>query len=64
MVPEFKDIPIGLGMALAQNAKAMQAFAAMSEKERAAFLEQVRTAQSKSQMQQFASDLAARNTAQ
>lgn len=64
MISNFKDIPLGLSMALAQNAKAMQTFAAMSEKERAAFLERVRTAQSKSQMQQFTNELAARNTAQ
>lgn len=61
---DFKDVPIGLGMALAQNAKALETFAEMSAVEREAFIARVRQAESRQQMRQFTDELTQRNTAQ
>ncbi|NCC15590.1 MAG: hypothetical protein EOM28_04475 [Clostridia bacterium] len=52
-----KEIPIGLGMALAQNMDAMQAFASMDERNRSHVIERSHHAQSKNDMQSIVNDL-------
>ncbi|MDD3394891.1 MAG: hypothetical protein PHG19_09665 [Anaerotignum sp.] len=52
-----KEIPIGLGMALAQNMDAMQAFASMDERTRSHVIERSHHAQSKNDMQSIVNDL-------
>lgn len=51
-------LPVGFGMALAMDANAMHAFAAMPEKRQHAVLEQARTVSSKTEMQQLVLGLA------
>ncbi|HOJ48916.1 MAG TPA: hypothetical protein PLD48_08690 [Bacillota bacterium] len=53
-------IPLGFGMALAQNAKAMEYFSSLSESERQAILSQIHNINSKSEMQSFVAKLAER----
>jgi hypothetical protein len=45
------DIPMGLGMALAQNGGAMEAFASLPESQRAQLIERTHTVSSKQEMQ-------------
>ncbi len=52
------EIPIGFGMTLAQNPKAMEKFAKMSEKEQENILSQIHNINSKEEMQKFVSHLA------
>lgn len=51
------ELPLGFGMALAQNPEAMACFARLSPGERDAVLERSRRAQSRGQMQQIVNDL-------
>lgn len=52
-----KEIPIGLGMALAQNIDAMQVFASMDEGTRNRVIERSHYAHSKNDMQNIVNDL-------
>lgn len=51
-------IPMGLGMALAQNVNAMKAFTNMSEAQQQAVLEHTHQIASKSEMRSFVEDIA------
>ena len=55
---ERNNLPSGFGMALAQNAPALRAFAAMSESEQNAVLEQIRQVRSKDKMRKMVEKLA------
>ncbi|MDD3692803.1 MAG: hypothetical protein PHX02_02730 [Oscillospiraceae bacterium] len=50
-------IPMGLGMALAQNTKAMQYFASLSAQEQQAIIENTHNIRSKQEMQSFVNGL-------
>ena len=58
---ERTTLPVGFGMALAQNAQAMRAFASMSEAEQQAVLEQTKQVRSKNEMRQLVDRLAGQN---
>ena len=51
------ELPLGFGMALAQNEAAMQAFEAMSEADKQAVLRRTHSVRSKAEMQQLVSGL-------
>lgn len=51
------EIPLGLGMALAQNRAAMNRFAALPAAEQQAFIERTRGVRSKEEMQSFVQSL-------
>lgn len=51
------EMPIGLGMALAQNVPAMQRFANLPAAERQAVIAHTRTIQSKDEMQAYVQSL-------
>lgn len=53
-----KELPLGFGMALVQNEAATTKFAAMSELEKQAVLQQAHGVNSKQEMQQLVSQLA------
>lgn len=53
------DLPLGFGMALSQNEKAMKKFELLSEKEKRALIEQTHAVNSKSEMQSFVNNLTA-----
>lgn len=53
-------LPLGLGMALAQNEPAMQKFESMTQAEKQAIIRQAHQIGSKSEMQQLVSGLADR----
>ena len=59
---EKTELPLGLGMALAQNEAAMQAFTAMSEPQRQAVLQRAHAVGSKGEMKQLVSGLAAQSS--
>lgn len=48
-----KELPLGFGMALAQNEAAMQQFESMTDSEKQAVLQQARGVNSKREMQQL-----------
>lgn len=52
------EVPLGLGMALAENADAMTAFAAMDERGRSAVIEGARSVRSKEEMRSYVARLA------
>ncbi len=54
---DFKQVPVGFGMALAMNEPAMAAYAAMTEQQRQAVLNKARNARSKREMQQIVSSI-------
>ncbi len=58
---ENNNLPVGFGMALAQNAPALRSFAAMSESEQQDVLERVKTVRSKNEMRQLVEQLAHEN---
>ncbi|MGN1290331.1 MAG: hypothetical protein ACI4XG_27645 [Bradyrhizobium sp.] len=58
MPQEFADLPVGFGMALAQNAGAMEAFGTLPEPERARVIAQARQADTRQQMQQLVEQFA------
>ena len=47
------DVPMGLGMALAQNVEAMQAFSAMEPAKQRAIIDRTHTSGSKKEMKAF-----------
>lgn len=57
---ENRELPLGLGMALAQNETAMHTFEAMSQSEKAAVLQKAHSVHSKKEMQQLVADLGKR----
>ena len=54
---DFYKVPIGFGMALAMNAPAMEAYAAMEEDEKQAVLNKAHNARSETEMHQIVSSL-------
>ena len=50
---DFKEVPVGFGMALAQNEDAMNAFAMMTKEQKQAVWEQARQARTKAEMRQI-----------
>ena len=48
-----KELPLGFGMALAQNEAAMQQFESMTDSEKQAVLQQAHNVNSKREMQQL-----------
>lgn len=48
-----KDIPLGFGMALAQNSKAMNRFSAMSDEQRRQLIEGTHSVRSKKEMKAY-----------
>jgi len=55
---DFYKVPIGFGMALAMNAPAMAAYAAMTEQQKQAILEKAHNARSEKEMHQIVSSIA------
>ena len=51
------DMPIGFGLSLAANAKAMEAFAKMSDAEKTAVVEKSRQMQSRADMENYVNRL-------
>ena len=51
------ELPLGFGMALAQNEQAMHAFEAMTEAQKRAVIEQTHAVTSRREMQQLVSGL-------
>lgn len=51
------ELPIGFGMALAQNESAMKKFESMTESEKQAILQRTHRVHSKQEMQQLVADL-------
>ncbi|MBQ4625944.1 MAG: hypothetical protein IJB45_01680 [Clostridia bacterium] len=51
------DLPLGLGMALAQNEQAMQKFEHLSDSEKRAFVEITHSVSSKSEMRSLVNSL-------
>lgn len=55
---DHSEVPMGFGMALMQNEKAVNAYAMMTKEEKNAILEQVCSARSKKEMQQIVAAIA------
>lgn len=55
----FAEVPIGFGMALARNEKAVNAYAMMTKEQKQAILEKARKAHSEKEMRQIVSSIAA-----
>lgn len=53
------EVPVGFGMALAQNEKAVNAYAMMTREQKQAILEKAHNARSRQEMQQIVSGIAA-----
>lgn len=51
------DLPLGFGMALAQNEPAMQQFEALSEAEKASIIKKTHSVNSKAEMQNLVNSL-------
>lgn len=51
------ELPLGLGMALAQNEQAMQKFENMNDSEKRAFVEKTHSVSSKSEMRSLVNSL-------
>ncbi len=51
------ELPMGFGMALAQNAQALNCFSNMTKNQQQAVIEQTHTIQSKEEMQAFVNHL-------
>lgn len=56
---DFSSVPVGFGMALAQNEDAVNAYAMMTREQKDAVLAKARNAKSRREMQQIVSDIAA-----
>lgn len=52
-----KEIPLGLGMALAQNEAAMERFAALSPEERQAVIQGAHQVRSRQEMRQYVENM-------
>ena len=55
---DFYKVPIGFGMALAMNHSAMEAYAAMTEQQKQAILNQAHNARSEKEMHQIVAGIA------
>ena len=55
-----QQLPVGFGMALAQNQTAMRKFEALTEPERETFIQRTRSVRSKKEMRQLVAELADR----
>ena len=55
----FQEIPIGFGMALAQNEKAVNAYAMMTREQKNAILKKAHSARSQAEMQSIVASIAA-----
>lgn len=55
----FAEVPIGFGMALAQNEKAMNAYAMMTKEQKNAILAKAHNARSENEMERIVSGIAA-----
>lgn len=55
---DHEEVPVGFGMALAQNEDAMNAFAMMTREQKQAIWSQARQARSRTEMQQLVSSIA------
>lgn len=53
-----KDIPLGFGMALAQNSEAMNRFSAMSDEQRRQLIEGTHSVRSKKEMKAYVDRIA------
>lgn len=58
---DFTEIPIGFGMALAQNGRALKAYSAMTETQKLAVLTKVKSARSEKEMWQIVSGIVENN---
>lgn len=58
------ELPLGFGMALAQNEAAMRRFESLSELEKQAVVQQTHNVSSKKEMQQLVSSLCNQETTQ
>lgn len=56
---DFGEVPIGFGMALAQNEKAVNAYAMMTKEQKQTILEKAHKARSEGEMRQIVSAIAA-----
>lgn len=56
---DFYKVPIGFGMALAQNEKAVNAYAMMTKEQKNAILAKARSARSEKEMHQIVASIAA-----
>ena len=56
---DFQDVPIGFGMALAQNETAVNAYAMMTREEKNAILAKAHAARSQEEMQKIVASIAA-----
>lgn len=54
----FAEVPIGFGMALAQNEKAMNAYAMMTKEQKNAILAKAHNARSENEMERIVSSIA------
>lgn len=55
---DFTEVPIGFGMALAQNERAVSAYAAMTKEEKDTVLARAHQAESREEMRQIVADMA------
>lgn len=55
----FAEVPIGFGMALAQNEKALNAYAMMTKEQKNAILAKAHNARSENEMERIVSSIAA-----
>ena len=58
----MEDLPLGFGMALAQNGRALKAYSAMTETQKLAVLTKAKSARSEKEMSQIVDSLARSNT--
>ena len=56
---DFQEVPIGFGMALAQNEKAVNAYAMMTKEQKQTFLARAHQARSEQEMQRIVADIVA-----
>ena len=56
---DFQTVPIGFGMALAQNEKAVNAYAMMTKEQKNAILARAHQAKTREEMQQIVNHIAA-----
>ena len=57
---DFYKVPIGFGMALAMNAPAMEAYAAMTEQQKQAILNKAHNARSEKEMHDIVNSISAK----
>ena len=56
---KFSEVPVGFGMALAQNETAMNAYAVMTKEQKQAVLTKAHSARSQEEMEQVVRSIAA-----